>query len=147
MRGWIFRIGVIAAIGLGALVFRDRLSSNAGELKLGDCFDDPAGVTVVTDVQHHPCTESHTAEVVFLGKMSGDDATYASDAAMDTYVEANCLPAWNAYTGKDYQTETVLTLGYYVPSEEGWKDGDREVLCYAIREDGAPMTSSVRKTP
>ena len=147
MRGWIFRIGIIAIIGIGALIFRDRLSSNAGELKVGDCFDDPAGVSVVTDVQHHPCTESHTAEVIFLGNLTGDDATYPSETAIDTYVEASCLPAWNAYTGKDFQTETVLGLGYYVPSDDGWKDGDRGVVCYTVREDGAAMTSSVKKTP
>lgn len=147
MRGWIFRIGIIAVIGIGALIFRDRMSSNASELKVGDCFDDPAGVTVITDVQHHPCTEAHTAEVVFLGSMTGDNATYPSSTVLDTYIETNCLPAWNAYTGKNFQTETVLGLGYYSPSDEGWKDGDRGIVCYAVREDGATMTTSVKKTP
>ena len=147
MQGWVFRIGIIAVIAVGALVFRDRLSGNAGELKVGDCYDDPQGVTVVTDVQHHPCTEAHTAEVVFSGSMTGEDATYPTGTAFETYVGANCLPAWSAYTGKDYQTEPVLELGYYTPSSEGWAEGDRLVLCYAIREDGAPMTSSVRTSP
>lgn len=147
MRGWVFRIGIIAVIGIGALVFRDRLSSNAGELKVGDCFDDPQGVTVVTDVQHSPCNEAHSAEVIFLGNLTGDNATYPSDVAFETYVADTCLPAWTAYTGKDYQTEVVLSLGFYKPSEEGWKGGDRGVVCYAAREDGAAMTTSVRKAP
>lgn len=147
MAGWAFRIGIIAVIAIGALIFRDRLSSNAGELKLGDCYDDPQGVTVITDVQHHPCTEPHTAEVIFLGNLPGDNATYPSDVAIETWVADTCLPAWTAYTGKDYQTEPVLSLGYYTPSEEGWKDGDRGVVCYATRDDGAAMTTSVRKAP
>jgi hypothetical protein len=147
MRGWIFRIGIVAVIGLGAFIFRDRLSSNAGELKVGDCFDDPAGVTVITDVQHHPCTEAHTAEVIFLGTMTGDNATYPSDDAVETWIIANCLPAWSAYTGKDYQTESVLDLGFYTPTEEGWKDGDRGVTCYTYRVDNATMSTSVKKAP
>jgi hypothetical protein len=147
MRGWIFRIGIIAVIAIGAFVFRDRLSGNAGELKVGDCFDDPAGVTEVTDVQHHPCTEAHNAEVIHIGDLPGDDATYASEATIDTFIESNCLTAWQAYTGKSYEEEVVLGLGYYIPSDEGWKEGDRQVICYAAREDGAPMTTSVKKAP
>ena len=147
MRGWIFRIGIIAVIAIGALIFRDRLSSNAGELKVGDCFDHPQGTAVIKDVQHHPCTEAHTAEVIFLGSLTGDNATYPSDVAIETYVGESCIPAWSTYTGKDYQTEVVLGLAYYTPSEEGWKDGDRGVVCYAAREDGAAMTTSVRKAP
>lgn len=147
MSGWVFRIGIIAVIAIGAFIFRDRLSSNAGELKIGDCFDDPAGVTEVSDVQHHPCTEGHTAEVIFVGSMTGDNAAYPADATIDSFVEANCLPAWTAYTGRAYETETVLRLGYYVPSPDGWKDGDHGIVCYAAREDGAAMTTSVRKAP
>jgi hypothetical protein len=146
MGGWIVRIAIIGVIAVGALIFRDRLSGNAGELKVGDCFDDPSG-DVVTDVQHHPCTEAHTAEVIFVGDVAGDQATYPADAVVDDFVEARCLPAWTSYTGKDLLTETVLRLGYYVPSPEGWSDGDREVLCYAAREDGAAMSVSVKKGP
>jgi hypothetical protein len=149
MRGWVFRIGIIGVIAIGALIFRDRISGNAGDLKLGDCFDDPVTTTgqVVSDVQHHPCTESHTAEVIFLGNMTGADNAYPADAAVESYVTAQCLPAWQAYTGKDFNSEVVLTLGYLTPTQEGWGKGDRGVTCYAAREDGAPMTSSVKKAP
>jgi Septum formation len=149
MRGWVFRIGIVAIIAVGALVFRDRLSSNASELKVGDCFDDPVATSgqVVKDVQHHPCTEAHTAEVIFLGPMTGADTAYPADATVGTFLKAQCLPAWQAYTGKDFETEVVLTLGYLMPTQEGWGKGDRDITCYAAREDGAAMTSSVRKTP
>lgn len=144
MTGWIVRIGIIVVIAAGAFVLRDRLSSNAGELKIGDCFDDPAGATEITDVQHHPCTELHTAEVVFLGKLPGDNATYPTDSTIEGWVRTNCLPAWSAYTGKNFESEAVLGLRYYQPSSEGWKGGDRDVICYAAREDNGTMTSSVK---
>ncbi|HEY7970691.1 MAG TPA: hypothetical protein VID95_11905, partial [Candidatus Limnocylindrales bacterium] len=79
MNRWILRIGIIVLIVAGGFLLRDRLSSNAGDLKVGDCFDDPAGQTEIKDVQHHPCSEGHTAEVVFLGKMTGDNASYPSN--------------------------------------------------------------------
>jgi hypothetical protein len=140
----LIRLGIIGAIALGGFVLRDRLSSNAGDLRVGDCFDDPAGASEIADVQHHPCAEAHTAEVVFLGKLSGNDATYPSDPVVEDWVRSNCLPAWTAYTGKIFDTEPVLTLGFYEPTQDGWSHGDRDVICYAMREDGAAMTGSVR---
>jgi hypothetical protein len=145
MNGWIVRIGIIVVIAAGAFVLRDRLSSNAGELQIGDCFDDPAGASEITDVQHHPCSEAHTSEVVFLGKLSGSDANYPTDSTVEAWVRSNCLPAWTAYTGKDFETEPVLTLNFYQPSPDGWKQGDRDVICYAARVDNAPLTTSVKK--
>jgi hypothetical protein len=147
LTGWGVRILIIALIAGGAFIFRDRLSGNAGELKVGDCFDDPPGATEISDVQHHPCTESHTAEVVFIGKMTGEDAAYPADPLVETWVGTTCLPAWNAYTGKDYDTDEVLALGYYQPTNEGWGKGDRDVICYAARVDGGPMSSSVKRAP
>ncbi len=143
MRGWIIRIAIIAVIAGGAYILRDRLSANAGELKVGDCFDDPAGEQV-KDVQHHPCTESHTAEVVYLGNMTGDNAAYPADAAVETWVGSNCLPAWSSYTGKSIETEEILTLRWYQPTNAGWTKGDRLVICYAGRVDKAALTSSVK---
>jgi hypothetical protein len=147
MSGWVFRIGIIAVIAIGALVFRDRLSGNAGDLKVGDCFDEPVGQQEVGDVQHHPCNESHTAEVVYVGNMTGDDATYPTDAGFDAFIETSCLPVWEAYTGKTYATDEILALGYFVPTAKGWGDGDRGITCYVSRGDGAAMTTSLRKTP
>lgn len=147
MRGWVFRIAIIAVIGLGAVIFRDRLSSNAGDLKVGDCFDDPIGTETIKDVQHHPCTEAHTAEVIYLGTMPGTDAVYPADAGVESYLATTCLPAWQTYTGRAYQADEVLGLGYLMPTSAGWAKGDRGITCYAVRADGAPMTSSVRKAP
>jgi hypothetical protein len=144
MRGWAIRILIIALIAGGAYIFRDKLTGSAGSLKVGDCYDDPAAATEIKDVQHHPCNEAHTAEVVFVGKMTGDDAAYPADSVVETWVGANCVPAWNAYTGKDATTDSVLGLGFYQPTAAGWGKGDRDVICYAGRVDGAPITTSLK---
>ena len=146
MSGWVVRIGLVAVIALGGFLLRDRLSGDAGDLKVGDCFDEPQGVSVVGNVQHHPCTESHTAEVVFLGTIP-EAATFPTHAAFEDWVSTNCIPVWNTYTGLNFATDVILGLGYYRPSEEAWNHGDRGMVCYAYRVDGAMMTSSVRKAP
>jgi hypothetical protein len=145
MNGWVLRIGIILVIVAGGFVLRDRLSSNAGELQVGDCFDDPKAAAEITDVQHHPCSELHTAEVVFLGKLTGDASSYPSDSTVEAWLRSNCVPAWETYTGKTFQTEPMLTIGYYQPTTAGWSKGDRDVICYAMREDHAAMTGSVKK--
>ena len=142
---WMVRIAILVVIAGGAFVFRDRLSSNAGELQVGDCFDDPAGATEIHDVQHHPCTEAHTAEVVYLGKLAGDKSSYPTDTVVEAWVRTNCLPAWESYTGKSFEAEPVLSIGYYQPTPKGWSGGDRDVICYAAREDNGMLTTSVRK--
>jgi len=140
-------VGLFVIGGIGAVIFRDRLSSDAGTLAVGECFDDPAGAQEIKDVQHHPCTEAHNAEVVFLGKLPDGGGSFPTTATVQDWVRGNCVPAWNAYTGKDFDTDTVLSLGFYQPSPDGWSGGDRTVVCYASRTDGAPLTSSVKKAP
>jgi hypothetical protein len=147
MRGWIVRIAIIAVVVIGAFIFRDRISGNAGDLAVGDCFDEPAGLTEIKDVQHHPCTESHTSEVIFVGEMAGSRDAYPSNDDLRAFVESNCVPAFNTYTGRDFATDTELDIGTFVPTEDGWKGGDQEITCYAVRVDGAASTVSVKTAP
>ena len=133
-------IGVIAVVGF---IFRDRLSGNAGELQVGDCFDDPGAVAEVSDVQHHPCAEPHTGEVFYVGEMTGDNSTYPTDDAFLEHVGTNCVPSFETYTGAAYDGVT-LDIGYFHPTSEGWGDGDRGVICYAYNIDGSTATGSVK---
>ena len=144
LSGWGVRLAIVAVIIVGGFVLRDRLSSSAGDLKVGDCFDEPASGGEISDVQHHPCTESHSAEVVFLGEMTGDNSTYPTDDQFDQYAATNCLPAFTAYTGRAVETETELTMSYYVPTKEGWGKGSRQEICYVLRVDNQPLTQSVK---
>ena len=145
MLGWVIRIAIVAVIVIGGLLFRDRLSGGANDLKVGDCFDEPAAGKTVKDVQHHPCTESHTGEVVFVGNVPGQDASYPGESAFDAYAVQNCKPAFLAYTGVDIATQQALDMGYFFPIQEGWSRGDHILTCYIVRTDGNAVTSSFRK--
>jgi hypothetical protein len=141
--GLIIRIGLIAIVGIVLFVFRDRLSGGASDLAVGDCFDDPGIATEVRDVQHHPCNEPHTSEVLYVGDMPSSD-TYPTDTQFSAAVEAACVPAFNTYTGLDFATDTTFNLGYFTPTVDGWSGGDRELICYAVRLDGAPVSQSLK---
>jgi Septum formation len=139
------RFGLIGIFVVGGFLFRDWLPGGADALRVGDCFEEPAGVDVVDDVQHRPCGESHDSEVVFVGEHPAAKGTAPlSDLAFREWIGANCLPAFASYAGVDLMSQEVLDLGYFVPTNEGWDDGDRTVICYAVRVDGAEMTQSVR---
>src|SRR5688500_13700554 len=87
--GWLIRGGIVAAIVVAGLVFRDRLSGDAADLQVGDCFDDPGAVSEITDVQHQPCTEAHDSEVIFVGDYPAQDA-YPPDDAFTIFAEQQC---------------------------------------------------------
>ena len=145
MQGWVIRIAIIAVIVIGGLVFRDRLSGSAGDLKVGDCFDDPPAGKTVSDVQHHPCTESHTGEVVFVGDVPADNASYPGETGFDAFAFTKCVPAFQSYTGTDLNAQEVLTMSYFFPKEDGWSKGNHTLTCYIIRADGKPVTTSFKK--
>jgi hypothetical protein len=145
MRSIALRLGIIGLIAGGAFVLRPFLSGNAGNLAVGDCFDPPAvaGETV-EDVQHHPCTDAHGGEVIFVGDYEPSDGTYPSDDAFVTFVGDHCVSAFNSYTGLDYLQATDLDFHVFTPTQEGWGDGDRTMICYAVRVDGTNFTQSVK---
>ncbi len=55
---------VIVAVIAGAyFLFRDQLSGDVFQLRVGDCIDLPTTDEAVSQVQHQPCTTAHDAEV------------------------------------------------------------------------------------
>jgi hypothetical protein len=146
MRTIALRIGLLAAVGVGAIVLQPFLSGNVGELKVGECFDVPTVTETVEDVQHHPCTDAHDGEVFFVGThAAAKDTAYPADAALTSEIEGACAPAFNTYTGLDFATDPVWSFGYFYPLKEGWEGGDRGFICYASRIDEAPTNTSVKK--
>ena len=140
------RLGVIGAVMLGAFLLQG-CGGNAGNLQVGDCFDEPLEVSdTVLDVENRLCTEPHDAEVVFVGDYTPGSEIYPEDEQFLTFFETACTPAFNTYTGLDYVTDPTYEISAYTPTAEGWTDDDdRKVICYAVRLDGEKMTASIRK--
>jgi hypothetical protein len=138
------RVGIIGAIVVGGLVLRDRLTGDATDLRVGDCFDEPANTaTEISEVQHQPCTEPHDGEVMFVGEYP-NQTTCPGQEAFTNYIRTNCLPAFESYVGRDYESDTELDIGWLYPTAEGWPRGDHEISCYVFRLDDTKLTQSVK---
>ena len=137
---------IILVIGVGGFFLRDRLTGAADDLKVGDCFDVPSGIQTVNEVQHHPCNEAHTGEIVGLADYpGGDDDPYPAESMLFAFADDLCVRTFRDYTGRDPITDPELILGYFYPIPDGWSQGDREVCCYLSRIDEGPMTASHRR--
>lgn len=146
MRGIAIRVGIIAVIAIGAFILRPFLSGNAGDLKVGDCFDVPASTAeTVKDVQHHPCTDEHGGEVIFVGDYPGSKSDpYPSDNDMLGFLSEKCIPQYKTYTGADVSSQTDYDIGWFQPTADGWKGGDQSVICYIYRVDETKFKGSLK---
>ena len=137
---------VIAAVVAIAIAVRVFLPTDVSSLSVGQCFDPPAEAGEVSGVDDGPCTESHHAEVVFVGDYTPDSSVYPTIFSFRDFVSTTCVAAFNNYTGLDLATQTVYDIDAFTPTSDGWSSGKRKVTCFAIRVDEGPMTQSIKKT-
>lgn len=138
----IVSVAVIALIAGGWLLFRDRLSGAAEDVRVGDCFDVPAEETVKS-LQHQPCTEAHDGEAYVIGDAEGD--SFPVVFGFEDWVQEHCAgDAFEAYVGDSYDARADVAIAYFAPTMEGWNGGDREITCYLTPADGQRITYSYR---
>jgi hypothetical protein len=136
-------LGGIVAF-LAVVLFVTMNNQSAFDLEVGQCFDLPSQTTDIDTVTKHECAEPHDAEVFFVGDHAEQDA-YPGETAFDTYVEANCPPAFQAYVGEAFEDAEEYNYGWFYPTPESWAEADdREVTCYIVNSDESKLSQSVR---
>ena len=131
--------GIIVFLAVVLFIVRNNVS--ADDLKVGDCFNTPTGDSIST-VEKQPCTDSHNAEVIFVGEYTGD--TYPISLSLNSFLEDSCLPAFESYVGRAVDSEPELAIAYFYPTRDGWNNGDRTITCYVTQPDESPMTESLK---
>lgn len=134
---------LVLVVPLALIIWAVKDNVSADDLKVGDCFNIPSATTVST-IQHFPCTESHTAEVIHVTTFTDDGTTYPISFRFDSFAGTACTPVFQTYVGAALDSKPDLSIGYFFPSRDGWAKGDRAITCYVNRADGAPMTSSLK---
>ena len=138
-------IGIVAA---GGIFFREHLSGAAADLRVGDCIELPTHSGEISEVQHRPCSDPHDAEIFYVFDIAsvaaGGPRAFPTDSQLDDIVTRRCTPAFDSYTGLDFDTALDFDWGTFVPGVAGWSDGDREVTCYILRVDGSKLSGSMR---
>ncbi|WP_243225810.1 septum formation family protein [Microbacterium sp. CIAB417] len=105
------------------------------QLKLGDCLPaDAMSGAEQTDADVVPCDEPHGYEVYHEFELA--DGEFPGSDAIQTEVEAQCLPAFGEFVGLSYD-ESTLDITWYEPTESSWTEGnDRLVQCLILDPAG-----------
>ncbi len=117
---------------------------NVFDLRVGDCFDEPAASAdgTVVDLIKRDCGEAHALEVIAIAQLP-DGPAYPGADAISASAEAQCGPAFTSYVGTGPAT-SIYDVAWYSVTEEGWKGGDRAIDCLAFADDESPTTGSVK---
>lgn len=78
------------------------------------------------------CTESHEAEVMSVGELTGLPTTYPDTQALRKAALPPCRQTLNEYLGSPEADSTRLRVWAFWPNEQGWKDGQRWRLCTVV---------------
>lgn len=115
------------------------VQSNVFELAVGDCFDDGAASDEVSEVPIVQCSEPHDNEVYSVHEIT-DDAYPGFDITGDR-ADGLCLADFELLRAETSE----LDIGWLIPTERSWANGDREILCFVYRIDLEKMTGTVRR--
>jgi hypothetical protein len=150
--GWII-VGVLVFGGaIAGLIFNASRDSSgeitkagdlqAADLRVGDCFDlkDPEAEEL-EDVTGLPCASEHQYEVFHVGAMPEGD--FPTDDAFLAWLDANCVPAFDAYVGMAYDT-SQLNFSWLQPTPDLWNDGDRSIQCSLFDPNDDRVTGSLK---
>ncbi len=142
-------LGILGVIVVGGVIYafltRDSSLGDASSLLVGDCVDRPAQSDSITEIQHQPCNTPHDAEVIHnFTNPAGPDEPYPVVSGFDDFVLDICVPVFESYVGRDWETDTELNIGWLAPTLTGWtNDKDRSFTCYVFRLDDGQVTSTV----
>jgi hypothetical protein len=122
----------------GIITHRGRM--NIFSLKIGDCFDNPAGAKTVHTVTAIPCDQPHNAQIYAEFKLRGSDLSYPGAAAVAQLARSGC----NARVGSVDKslTNSSMSIRIFLPAEVAWITGQRTVSCMIVNPK-ADLTSSL----
>ena len=103
---------------------------------VGDCFNETAEEFV--DIS---CDEPHQAEIYEV--LDHPDApAYPGGQLIADWAEPQCYSRFESYTGVAYP-DSALEFNYLFPTAQGWREGDREVICYLFDPSGDDLTEPI----
>ncbi len=150
--GLVIFLVLLVAGGMGAFILNAGRASTgeinragdmmATDLRVGDCFDfKDVSAEEITDVTAKPCTAEHEYELIYTDSMPSGN--YPADATFNAFVEANCLPAFDAYVGLAY-ADSALDVSWLVPLQDAWDGGDQSVQCSVYDPENKLLIGSLK---
>ncbi|MGF1648633.1 MAG: septum formation family protein [Kineosporiaceae bacterium] len=114
---------------------------------VGDCFNqggatEDGAMPQVEAVEGVPCAEPHDAQVFHLFDVT-DAEEFPGEESLQVTSEEGCLAEFEAFVGAAYE-ESVLYSSSFTPTAGSWAQGDREVVCLLVGENGEKLTQDHR---
>ena len=152
MKGWgIYAIAALGFVIYGAVTDVDRDSTgaivgsgniDAFKMRVGDCFDDgSSGDGEISNLPGVPCSEPHDNEAFAVFDVSV--ASFPGDDEMAVLAYDSCLERFDSFVGRDYESSTLDIFPIY-PTDESWKQSDREVVCAVYDVDANKLIGSAK---
>ena len=150
------KLGIYALIFLGFVVFKtmtgaDRDGSgaivDAGSLdvfqvRVGDCVDDTEGSEEISSLPAVPCDKPQDNEAYASFNVSR--ASYpSSEDEMYELAFTSCQERFETFVGRDYESSSLDIYTLY-PTNQGWAQGDREVVCAVFDMEANKLVGSVK---
>ncbi len=136
----------LAILGVVAFALFARGDTAITDLGPGDCFDRPEALEI-SDVKTFDCDEPHDFEVFAI--VTHPPGSYPGSDGLFEWSDENCLAEFEDYVGLAF-AESAIYMNYFIPSEDGWADGDREVICllmeWTAATDIVPVEGSLRNS-
>jgi hypothetical protein len=127
----------------GVITHRGHI--NAFSLRVGDCFDNPAGARTVDTVTAIPCDQPHNAQIYAKFKLTGSDFSYPGSIAVAQMARGGC----NARIGSvnKSMTTSAMTVRILLPDKISWVAGQRTVSCMIANPTATLTTSLLNSAP
>lgn len=103
-------------------------------IKVGDCLDDATASGTVTTAPIVPCSKAHDSEAYKSITMADGDGSFPGQDAVKAQADQGCADAFPGFIGIKYD-DSGLSISYYYPTADSWKNGDREILCTVYDKD------------
>ena len=131
------------AVGLGIVVLAAACGTSVFSLPVGTCFDDPDEFSdEIGSVDTVDCAQPHDNEV-YSSVDYAATSEYPGEQAMIQYADESCLPLFEAYVDRDYET-SALDYAYLYPTQSSWDQADdREIICFLYDFELAKLTGSM----
>lgn len=126
-------------------VITHRGHMNAFSLRVGDCFDNPAGAHTVNSVTAIPCDQPHNAQIYAKFRLTGSDLSYPGPAVVSQRALSGC----NARIGSvdKAMTTSAMTVRILLPEKTSWTAGQRTVNCMIVNPTATLTTSLLNSAP
>lgn len=117
-------------------------------LQIGDCYQWPEefkGSTESVEMEQFnvvPCTDLHDAEIISARTLFRTD--YPGEDAFGGELSDFCVDDYRSYTGFELYADGPHSITPLYPTQEGWDQGDKEILCAVGMENGEKLGASVR---